>query len=207
MAHPLAHLERAHEPGRHPRKRPTTGYVYIPAALAQMPTGSGACLERCIACRLMEKPQRGRTPPRLSSSDVAALAYRHGYPLKVLLAILRWARPYSMTLTREGTEKQIFNATHVVTLKALASESMSPSSRSNDFASQRAIRYAVRRLEERGLLQVFDRPGHASFYAPHARGDFVQVPQYLWCSPLGKSDQLEVEFSMKESSLEEVQVY
>lgn len=117
----------------------------------------------------------------MAPDDVKKLAYGEGAGLKVLLALLRYARPYSLTPISGGDRKRLFNATERMSIADLSKSAVNPKKYQDDAVqAEGAVRRGVLALQQLHFVEVIEDPGHPSFYAPHALLGSVRVPQHLW---------------------------
>ena len=175
----LEPLREAHAQGLFRPKAPKTAWVKVPAALAMLDSGPVSCDSDCEACWL--RPQTSSSDAReLDRRHFKTLAYGDGLPLKALLALLRFARPYSQVPSDAPWTRSLFNATDSLLMDELANRCMSTERYLEMGDPRDSAQRAVGVLREFGLLLVVEDPGQKSFYAPHKLTGHVRIPQHLW---------------------------
>lgn len=155
------------------QKRPTA-WVQIPSAVLSPSDNLQACSTGCLACALAaEKPAH-----RIDADLVGKLCRGRGASLRVLLTIYRWARAYAGVPHGSEPDLRIFNAIERISMKRLAEEALGASGRMEQWTVGRSVSALV----ESGLVFKRTVSGKASIFVPHAIGNPVRVPQFLWRS-------------------------
>lgn len=161
------------------RKRATAKWVHLPVFLSTLELGQRRCLAGCIAC-LAGSGYPSREAPAITRETLRRLTYGRGVPLRVLLALHRWARPYSATFPRDAFVPYVENGTERMSLGRLAVEALGTTERDDRDRDVKAVREAIRVLRDHDLVVVLPQAGAASLYIPHRLTESVTVPQALF---------------------------
>lgn len=137
----------------------------------------------CVGCKVRA------TAVQITDEDREDLSRARGIPLKVLLTVYRWARPYAQTPLGEGRDYYAHRATARLRMKDLASEAIHGAAHAphdvadaGDEPDTRAARRVLRKLQELGLVEVLAYPGQGqtNLFAPHRIEPSIDVPAGLW---------------------------
>lgn len=165
-------LRELHLHGR--SKAARTRYVQVPLGIVVPRDKPEACAPSCVGCEF--QPTTSSTRAVLTSREVRRLAYGEGIGIRVLLALYRWARAYAGTPGAGGLDARVRNASARFSIGNLAAASLGDNTTNN----RRAVRVAMRKLRQFGLVEVIGDAGRESFYIPHAIGTPARLPQHLW---------------------------
>jgi hypothetical protein len=162
------------DPSSPERKRTLRRWAHIPRAVVD-PT-SQRCPPLCWACAFGK-------PLELGPRQISRLVHGDGLPLKVLLTIYRWARPYSPA-TRS---KMPWSAAHLHTRdivdQVIDRSCLFPEVKEEELWEEswrRNVRNAVKTLTGNNLVLELGRTKKPGIFLPHSMGRSARIPDALW---------------------------
>jgi hypothetical protein len=165
---------------------PTTQF-HLPAAVPKGVALDTAAVapDRCLACDIAAIVRGGERPFHPITVDRNELIYGRGIPLKVLLTVYRWGRPYKRHRKDDPPDAyRLQQAVAPLRLAELTRDALGGHATELQplDPAVRAARRAVDALDGMGFIQTVEDHGRgrANFYVPHRIEPPISVPPGLW---------------------------